>query len=232
MKKLGGESFAGLSRNDMTYQQDRMHSQAVCQIILQQNQIISKQNQEMLNMLKEMNKKLDYLTNEVKKLSADKVCGGHTLTDSCAAMESGKETICVANYSIIDQHLKGIRKDIGRCIIYFWEQRAVVSFQRLPSGDKSTYKSAFNRRRRMFTPFINYGIKKMGGEECFRQALETSEGRKRAQQMLQDVLTMVRDYFLEQKFLKEGTKNLTVSNCIQPPVVYEAMVKYVSGLET
>jgi uncharacterized protein YaaR (DUF327 family) len=245
MEKLGGESVSAITRNNMSYLQDRMNSEAVNQMMLQQIQDLHKKNQELLNVVNVMNGKLDSLTHAMMKISGSKIYHG-TLTDPGTApmeepgpspmedlgpspMEDPDESMSVANYSLIHSRLKQIRSKLGRCILYFWVEKADMSFRRLTSeDDKKTFKGIHCRRKKFFTPFIDYAIKKMGGEESSWQALNTNDGRQRAHKLLQDVLAMVLDHLIEKKLLKEGTKRLTITEGLRQ---FGVIDNYISGLE-
>ncbi len=245
MEKLGGESVATLTRNNMSYLQDRMNSEAVNHMMLQQIQDLHKKNQQLLNAVNVMNGKLDSLTRGMMKISGSKIYHG-TLTDpgpapmeepghspiedpGPAPMEDPDESMSVANYSLIHSRLKQIRSELGRCILYFWVEKADMSFNRLTSAnDKRKFKAIHCRRKKMFTPFIDYAIKKMGRKESSSLALNTNDGRQRAQKLLQDVITMVLDYLIEKKLLKEGTKRLTITEGLR---LFGVMDNYISGLE-
>ena len=84
----------------------------------------------------------------------------------------------------------------------------------------------------MFTPFINYTIRKMGGDDSCEEQMNTAlVGKTKASRILGHVLTLAHAHLLEQNLLKEGDKRLTMTACSSAKVC-KAMTTFISDLET
>jgi hypothetical protein len=242
-KKLGAMSGRGelMQQSYDTDYNDRQET--MIKLLVQQNQLLVHQNEEMLILMRKMNKDMTFLKERIKIMKdrhTDGAGGEHqkiqeSEVQDCYTRDHSHQ-IVILNYKVIDQTLKNISRDLPRSIVYYMKEHAEISYERLSQNakknknEKGSYKSAHSKRKKLFTPFIHYVTAHIGEfppQTTPNVASATNLWNRKASTMLKDLLVSLKNHLVE-KNLINASNDLTATGLIRSNV-YKEMKAFIES---